>query len=98
MIGQGGSRKSFGFAIMVLKSANSVVDQPLRAKTNFDAVVRVLGSTGELLGGKHFASPKELKTIIAGRTGELTRYLTEKLLAYALCRELEGYDEIVVDR
>jgi hypothetical protein len=24
--------------------------------------------------------------------------LTEKLLAYALCRKLEGYDEIVVDR
>jgi len=23
--------------------------------------------------------------------------VTEKLLAYALCRQLEGYDEIVVD-
>ncbi|MBP9222418.1 MAG: DUF1585 domain-containing protein, partial [Verrucomicrobiales bacterium] len=26
------------------------------------------------------------------------RNLTERLLAYALCRQLEGYDEILVDR
>ena len=54
-------------------------------------------AVGELPGGKHFASPKELKVIIAGRKDELARSLTEKLLAYALCRQLEGYDEIVVD-
>ena len=41
--------------------------------------------------------PRELKTIIAAQ-GDLARNLTEKLLAYALCRQLEGYDEIVVDR
>src|ERR1043166_1573503 len=73
---------------------------------NFDAIGRwrdrddtggAIDAAGELPGGKHFASPKELKTIIAGRSGELARNLTEKLLAYALCRELEGYDEIVVD-
>jgi hypothetical protein len=74
---------------------------------NFDAIGRwrdqddsggAIDAAGELPGGKHFASPKELKAIIAGRSGELARNLTEKLLAYALCRELEGYDEIVVDR
>ena len=27
----------------------------------------------------------------------MARNLTEKLLAYALCRQLEGHDEIVVD-
>ena len=27
----------------------------------------------------------------------MARNLTEKLLAYALCHQLEGYDEIVVD-
>jgi hypothetical protein len=73
---------------------------------NFDAIGRwrdqddtggPIDAAGELPGGKHFASPKELKTLIAGRTAELARNLTEKLLAYALCRELEGYDEIVVD-
>jgi hypothetical protein len=74
---------------------------------NFDAIGRwrsqddtggAIDAAGELPGGKHFSSPKELKTIIAARSGELARNLTEKLLAYALCRQLEGYDEIVVDR
>ena len=73
---------------------------------NFDAIGRwrdkddsggAIDAAGELPGGKHFASPKELKAIIAARAGELARNLTEKLLAYALCRQLEGYDEIVVD-
>jgi len=73
---------------------------------NFDAIGRwrdqddtggAIDAVGELPGGKHFASPKELKVIIAARKGELARNLTEKLLAYALCRQLEGYDEIVVD-
>jgi hypothetical protein len=73
---------------------------------NFDAIGRwrdqddtggAIDAAGELPGGKHFASPKELKVIIAARKGELARNLTEKLLAYALCRQLEGYDEIVVD-
>jgi hypothetical protein len=53
---------------------------------------------GEPPGGKHFPSPKELKAIIAARGDDMARNLTEKLLAYALCRKLEGYDEIVVDR
>lgn len=73
---------------------------------NFDAIGRwrekddtggAIDAAGELPGGKHFTSPKELKAIIAARSSELTRNLTEKLLAYALCRQLEGYDEIVVD-
>ena len=74
---------------------------------NFDAIGRwreqddtggVIDAAGELPGGKPFASPKELKTILAARTTDLARNLTEKLLSYALCRQLEGYDEIVVDR
>lgn len=73
---------------------------------NFDAIGRwrdqddtggKIDAAGELPGGKHFTSPKELKAIIATRKDELARNLTEKLLAYALCRQLEGYDEIVVD-
>jgi hypothetical protein len=73
---------------------------------NFDAIGRwrdkdesggPIDAAGELPGGKHFSSPKELKTIIAARD-DLARNLTEKLLAYALCRQLEGYDEIVVDQ
>jgi hypothetical protein len=74
---------------------------------NFDAIGRwrdrddaggAIDAAGALPGGKHFASPKELKAIIAARKGDLARNVTEKLLAYALCRQLEGYDEVVVDQ
>ncbi len=73
---------------------------------NFDAIGRwreqddaggAIDAAGELPGQKRFTSPKELKTIIAARKDELARNVTQKLLAYALCRQLEGYDEIVVD-
>jgi len=49
--------------------------------------------------GLHFASPREHSgpTDQDQRSAELARNLTEKLLAYALCRQLEGYDEIVLD-
>lgn len=74
---------------------------------NFDAIGRwrdaeetggAIDASGELPGGKRFSSPKELKAILAARQADLARNLTERLLAYALCRPLEGYDEIVVDR
>jgi hypothetical protein len=73
---------------------------------NFDAIGRwrdeddsggAIDAAGELPGGKKFTSPGELKAIIADRKTEMARNLTEKLLAYAICRQLEGYDEIVVD-
>ena len=47
---------------------------------------------------KRFSSPEELKAIIAERKADLARNLAERLLAYALGRQLEGYDEIVVDQ
>jgi hypothetical protein len=74
---------------------------------NFDAIGRrrdhddtggAIDAAGEIPGGKRFSSPHELKVIIADRQEALARNLTVKLLAYALCRQLEGYDEIVVDR
>jgi mono/diheme cytochrome c family protein len=74
---------------------------------NFDAIGRwrdkddsggPIDAAGELPGGKRFTTPKELKGILAERKAELARNLTEKMLAYALCRPIEGYDEIVVDR
>lgn len=73
---------------------------------NFDAIGRwrdrddngqKIDASGELPGGKRFSGPKDLKTILAGRKDDFTRNLVERLLAYALCRRLEGYDEIVVD-
>jgi len=74
---------------------------------NFDAIGRwrdadetggTIDPTGELPGNQRFSAPKELKRIIATRQDELCRNLTAKLLAYALGRPLEGYDEIVVDQ
>jgi hypothetical protein len=56
-----------------------------------------IDSTGELPGGKQFAGPKDLKSILAGRSDDVARNLLERLLGYALGRKLEGYDEIVVD-
>ncbi len=73
---------------------------------NFDAIGRwrdqdenggPIDAGGELPGQKLFSSPAELKKIIAARTEDLSRNLTEKLLAYALGRQLEGYDEVVLD-
>ena len=73
---------------------------------NFDAIGRwrdrddngdAIDAAGELPGGERFSGPKDLKAIIAARGDDLARNLLEKLLAYALGRRLEGYDEIVVD-
>ncbi len=73
---------------------------------NFDAIGRwrshdsngqPIDASGELPDGQRFSSPKDLKAIVAARTSALSRNLAEKLLAYALGRRLEGYDEIVVD-
>ena len=74
---------------------------------NFDAIGRwrdkddsggPIDATGELPGGKRFTTPQQLKRIIASRNDDFSRNLTGKLLAYALCRQLEGYDEIIVDQ
>jgi hypothetical protein len=73
---------------------------------NFDAIGRwrdqddngaLIDASGELPGGVRFSSPSELKAVIGQRLDAFSRNLVEKLLAYALCRRLEGYDEIVVD-
>jgi len=91
---------------VVCASCHKVLDPIGFGLENFDAIGRwrvqddaggAIDAVGELPDGKHFSSPKELKTIIAARKDDLARNLTEKLLAYALCRQLEGYDGIVVD-
>ena len=55
------------------------------------------GSGSEGLSPKRFSGPADLKAIIAQRNRDVARNLVEKMLAYALGRKLEGYDEIVVD-
>ena len=62
-----------------------------------DSNGQAIDSSGELPGAKRFSGPADLKAIIAARNGDVARNLLERLLAYALGRKLEGYDEIVVD-
>lgn len=62
-----------------------------------DSNGQAIDSTGELPGAKRFSGPADLKAIIAGRNADVARNLAERLLAYALGRKLEGYDEIVVE-
>ena len=74
---------------------------------NFDAIGRwrekneagvAIDSAGKLPNGESFSNPAELKSLLAKRKADLARNLTERLMAYALGRRLEGYDEIVIDQ
>lgn len=74
---------------------------------NFDAIGQwrdqdagglPIDSAGKLPSGESFSSPAELKRLLATRTEDVARNLTERFMAYALGRQLEGYDEIVIDR
>lgn len=74
---------------------------------NFDAIGRwreknsagiAIDSAGKLPDGKAFSSPGELKRLLAGREADLARNLTERLMAHALGRQLEGYDEVIIDQ
>lgn len=74
---------------------------------NFDAIGRwreqddagvAIDAAGTLPDGKSFSTPAELKALLAGREADLARNLTERLMAYALGRQLEGHDEVVVER
>lgn len=74
---------------------------------NFDAVGRwrekneagvAIDSAGRLPTGASFSTPAELKRLLAGRESDLARNLTERLMAHALGRQLEGYDEVVIDQ
>jgi hypothetical protein len=90
----------------VCANCHKVLDPIGFGLENFDATGRwrerdsngkPVDAAGELPSGEKFASPKDLKAILAGRTEAISRNFVEKLLAYALSRRLEGYDEIVVD-
>ena len=91
---------------LVCANCHKILDPIGFGLENFDAIGRwryrddngePIDASGELPGGKRFSNPRELKAIIAERHEEFARNLVERLLAYALCRSLEGYDAIVVD-
>src|SRR5262249_44375394 len=73
----------------VCANCHQVLDSVGVGLENFDAIGRwrnsddgggAIDATGELPGGKHFSTPKELKVIIAARQADLARNLTEKLM------------------
>ncbi len=55
-----------------------------------------IDSSGELPGGKSFKGPAELRGILASRSADFRRCLSEKLLTYAIGRGLEYFDECTV--
>ncbi len=74
---------------------------------NFDAIGRwrdqnesgiAIDSAGTLPTGESFSTPAELKGLLVKRKADMARSLTERLMAYAIGRQLEGYDEIVIDQ
>jgi len=88
-------------------SCHQVLDPIGFGLENFDAIGRwrekdegggAIDASGELPGDVRFGSPKELKRIVAARRDDMARNLTSRLLAYALGRGLDGYDEIIVER
>ena len=87
----------------VCNNCHKILDPIGFGMENFDAIGRWrdqddTGGKIDAAGGKHFSTPKELKAIIATRKDDLARNLTEKLMSYALCRQPESYDRIVVDQ
>ncbi len=91
----------------VCNNCHKILDPIGFGLENFDATGRWremdesggrIDASGELPGGIAFQTPAELKTIIAKRSDEVTRNLTGKMMAYALGRQLEGYDDIVADQ
>ncbi|MEP6914962.1 MAG: DUF1592 domain-containing protein, partial [Acidobacteriota bacterium] len=71
---------------------------------NYDAVGKWRTQDGEfpvdasavLPGGKAFATPAEMRTVLGGMLPDFSRCLTEKMLTYALGRGLERYDRITI--
>jgi Protein of unknown function (DUF1592)/Protein of unknown function (DUF1588)/Protein of unknown function (DUF1595)/Protein of unknown function (DUF1587)/Protein of unknown function (DUF1585)/Planctomycete cytochrome C len=54
-------------------------------------------SVGELPGKQRFTTPGELKRLLSAKKDDICRSLVHRSLAYALCRTLTGYDEVVAD-
>ena len=72
---------------------------------NFDVLGRwrsevagkAVDASGALPSGEKFASPAELKSVLLRRKDEIIAHLARKLLGYALGRELNRYDECVIE-
>lgn len=71
---------------------------------NFDALGRwrdsdndiAIDSSGKLPSGEEFNGPEELKQLVMRRSGEFEHHFVRKLLGYALGRELNKFDDCVI--
>jgi hypothetical protein len=90
----------------VCASCHRVLDPIGFGLENFDAIGRwrdrddtgvMVDPVGELPGKISFRSPQDLKRLISARKDDFCHALVAKFLGYALCRHLDGYDEVVVD-
>lgn len=91
----------------VCANCHEVLDPIGFGLENFDAIGRwrvlddsggAIDASGTLLDGESFSGPLELKRLIARDEEKLARNFASKLMAYALNRQLEGYDEVVLDK
>lgn len=58
---------------------------------------QTIDATGRLPNGQSFQGPEELKQILLSRSEEFERHLARKLLGFALGRELNKFDDCVID-
>jgi hypothetical protein len=74
------------------------------ALENFDAIGlwrstaagSVIDASGELPGGEKFEGPAKLRQLLLSKGDQFAATVTERLLTYALGRELEYYDGAAV--
>ncbi len=85
-------------------SCHARLDPPGFGLENFDPIGRwrtairdkPVDASGVLPTGEKFDGPVELKRLLLARKDDFTRNLAEKMLAYALGRGLEYYDQAAV--
>ncbi|HZN34867.1 MAG TPA: DUF1592 domain-containing protein, partial [Pirellulaceae bacterium] len=90
----------------VCASCHKTMDQLGFGLENFDAVGRwrdrdgqfPVDASGTLPGGAKFNGPLELARVLDKRRGEFARCLAEKMLTFALGRELSPPDRCAVDK
>jgi hypothetical protein len=90
----------------VCASCHKVMDQLGFGLENFDATGRwrerdgqfAINPSGELPGGAKFSGPLGLAAVLQKRQGEVVRCLAEKMLTFALGRELAVQDRCAVDK
>ena len=72
---------------------------------NFDALVRwrtedqgqPIDANGKLPSGEVFEGPEALKQTLQKRSGEFKKHVSKKMLGFALGRELNQFDQCVID-